>query len=303
MPKNKAIVNFYRALQKKDVPLIHSEGNNLLSYLKKYSGTFKPNGVLNRILMIEWNIKHIPERDKAIVQSAINYISYFLKLVEKQDDNLDAYISNIKTGIVDLKPTICRIDENIDFEFLLGNTNIQETSIQHKIVEYLFYKNSLPKNASKYDLEHLTIPFLRTILESKIKGILGVDILRNDKNLSIDLSDLLKILPDLKSISLHKAYAPNILSMIMKWLNHFMHRNLRPESYILYQLLQYIDPLFRPGKITHEDGVLFSINSSAFTNDIDAYHAEVENILSSKFPGCYIQWKRKEVSTIKKKNI
>ena len=301
MPKNKTLISFYKALQKKEVPLILATGNNLLSYLNKYSGTYKPNGVLSRILLIEWEEINISERDKAIVQSAINYISYFLKLVEKNDENLNAYILNIKTGVADLKPTICRVDKNIDFEFLLLNTNTQQTSIQHKIVEYLFYKNSLPKNASKYDLEHLTVPFLRTILESKIKRILGVDILRNEKNLAIDLSVLLKILPELKSISLHKAYDPNILSMIMKWLNHFMHRNLRPESYILYQVLQYIDPLFSPGKITHKNGVLFSLNSSAFTNDIDAYHSEVENILSSKFPGCYIQWKRKEVSTIKKK--
>lgn len=301
MPKDKTIEYFYRALKNIDVPLILSEGNNILSYLKKYSGKYKSNGVLSRILLIEWEKKNIPERDKAIVQSAINYISYFLKLVEKNDENLDAYISNIKMGVADLKPTICRVDKNIDFEFLLGNTNTQQTSIQHKIVESLFYKNLLPKNASKYDLEHLTVPFLRTILESKIKGILGIDILRNERNSAIELPDLLKILPDLKSISLHNAYDPNILSMIMKWLNHFMHRNLRPESYIVYQILQYIDPLFRPGKITHQDGILFSINSSAFTNDIDAYHSEVENILSSKFPGCYIQWKRKEVSTIKKK--
>lgn len=299
MSKNKVIVNFYKALQVKDEFLIHSKGEDFLNYLNQHSGSFKQNELLRQVLSIKWQKKDIKARDKAIVQSASNYISHFLKLIENNVDSREDYISNIKTGLADLKPSICRIDSDIDFNFIIGNTNIQQSSIQYKIVEALFYENSLRKSATKYELDHLTVPFLRTILESKIKSIIGVDILRDSKNFAIDLSEILKVLPQLKSVTLNKAYDPNILSMIMKWLNHLMHRNLRPESYILYQVLQYVEPMFKPGKIVHDKGVLFSINISVFTNDLEAYHSEIEKILNSKFSGCYIQWKSKEVSSIK----
>jgi hypothetical protein len=86
----------------------------------------------------------------------------------------------------------------------------------------------------------------------------------------------------------------------MKWLNHNMHRALRPEPYVLHEVIQYLEPIFKADKIENEKGTMYSIHSSAYVDDLNAFHTEVEQLLQTEFPDCKIQWGRKEVSSFQK---
>jgi hypothetical protein len=78
-----------------------------------------------------------------------------------------------------------------------------------------------------------------------------------------------------------------------------MHRNIRPEPYVFNSVLEFLRPIFTPGNISSKNRKLYSINSSAFVEDLEIYHNEVELKLQKKFPNCFIVWTSKEVAYFK----
>jgi hypothetical protein len=293
------IRRFYSSLDSKNIEEIIRSSGYVIDYLKVYSSKLKLNGLLQRILMIEWDERNQSLRDKAIVQAARKYIQKLLSDLNTYTEFITPITNSIKTAIADLFPTIIRLDKDFGKPFIIGNTNTMETSMQFHFLENLFFSHRIPPSADKYQIDHLTVPFLRALLESKIKQVLGIDILRDESNKSIEVSKILKLFSELKSIKLNKSFETGILKLIMEWLNHYMHRNIRPEPYVFNSVLEFLRPIFTPGNISSKNRKLYSINSSAFVEDLEIYHNEVELKLQKKFPNCFIVWTSKEVAYFK----
>ena len=83
----------------------------------------------------------------------------------------------------------------------------------------------------------------------------------------------------------------------MTWLNHHMHRNIRPEPYIIHTVLKYLKPIFTAGKKELGGSTLYSFDMSAYVEDSEAYHEEIEMKLKKKYPGYNIMWTEKEIAT------
>lgn len=289
--------NFYECLKLNDSKQIIERGDALLAYLRPFSIKMKPNGLLHVILKRNWKLTEQITRDQASITLAINYIEYILFKIPDQPTHLEAFKQSLITTIADLFSVVKRLDSSLGNKFLLGSTNTQSTSVQYLHAEILFYTNKIGDGLNRYEIDHIIIPFLRTILESKIKHVLGVDIFRDDKNKSVEISRLLELLPKLKTIQLDKAFDVSMLKLIMEWLNHHMHRNLRPPPYIIHAVFEYLKPIFAPGQRKKGNQNLLSINISAFASDLGVYHQEVEQVLKEKYPKCFISWTGKEVAS------
>ncbi len=298
MGSNEILIKFYKSLKAQDKTNVLVQSKEILAYLDNFSSDLKKKGLLKRILKTEWSEKEQVLRDRAIIQAAREYFIFLFSKLKNLDEDHKPLIDSLRTAIADLSFSLKRIDPEFTKNFILASTRTHLTSIEFKNLKTLFYSIRLPVNTNRYELDHLIIPYLRTILESKIKKILGIGILTNSKNQNIEISKIIEILFKIDSISLEKdSFNLDILKLIMEWLNQHMHRNIRPEPYIIHSVIQYLNPIFNPGKKELNGKILHSLNMSAYVENVDVYHKEIENKLNQKYPGYKIEWINKEIAS------
>lgn len=215
--------------------------------------------------------------------------------------NAAEYIESIKEGcsqnqveqvIVDIVNYVAYLDRNEDVSFVFANTNILPSAIHFTSAEHLFYNHNIRKDfQANNDMDLVVIYLLRLSLESRIKGLLGVDTITKGESSNVGLFDLIKICEDLKTIT----YSENVnwmeIKWINKWLNHYIHRNIRPYPWSIYQAIKalegFIDPkepVFYNGKRT------YSFYSATYVEDEGIFHDEVKDKLTSKYPDIEIRW-------------
>lgn len=298
MNSNELLKTFYKSLDTQNKTNILEKSNDILVYFDNFRSDLKTKGLLKKILKTRWTKKEQSPRDEAIIQSAKEYFSFLFESLQKNDGNDNSIINSLKTAFADLSFPLKRLDSTFTKNFILGSTRTQLTSIEFKLLKNLFYTNSLPATINRYELDHIIIPYLRTILESKIKKILGIDTLTDSKNQEIKTSKIIDILFKIGGVSLEKkSFDIEMLKLIMSWLNHHMHRNIRPESYIIHSVLNYLSPIFKPGKRELENSTLYSIDMSAYVEDKDSFQKEIEANLSIRHPGYKVIWTDKEIAT------
>ncbi len=264
----------------------------LIENLKIKSSNLKDSGLLKEILKIKW--RNSEQRKRAFIQAALKYLEFLKEEINvAESKELNYHIKNLKISLADLAFYASEFNSEIDFSFILVSPNSQPTPYQFDLLISIFYQNTIKESHDKYLIDLVVVPILRTILESKVKSILGIDIINDSKGRPIEISKLLSLISKSKVLIKHKSLELSNLKQIFEWLNHMMHRNIRPDIFVLHFVIKYLQPIFESSWLEKE--TRWSIFASALVPDINDYKKEIKSICEKEFEGSQIYWTEPEV--------
>lgn len=237
----------------------------------------------------KWKIREENIRNRCHVQNAIVYL---------QSIKYNCSESQIKVVIADIAKYVNRLDSNEDTSFILISTNTLPSAIKFDIAERLFLSHQIRKqNQNNYGTDLLTIYALRMSLESRIKGLLGIDYATN-KGQNITLSTLIEISKRLKSIKYSIDINWTEIEWINKWINHHIHRQIRPYPWIIYQAFESLKSFIDPKEpIVTENRTIYSFYSATFVENEEKLHKEIESSLKKRYLEIEIVWNEKREIT------
>lgn len=254
--------------------------------LKEYSGPpLKENALIQNCLKIKWLEKEFKLINRANIQACHEYFQYFL------DQRLIRRISTknaIKCSVATLFDYLPETIEGEDMSFIRAYTNTLPSFAHLKQAEELFYKKNIRKqDMNNYGSDILVIYSMRLVLEKRIKAILGIDYAVDANKNPISLSKFLHIIEKLESIEFHADISWQNIKTLNTWLNHYMHRCLRPEPWSIHLGFQIIDSILKPIK-TFDNGRLIGFHWYGTTKVKDL--EELRNEIRSKLPNSTIEW-------------
>ncbi len=268
----------------------------LVDYLDSISGDpLKLGCIRQNIFKTRWKGRETGLRNRCQVQSANIFFRYILNK-RKVEENIET----VKTIIAEIIPYIRVIEDKVDTSFIIGCTNTLPSTVHYKHAEWLFYHNQLPKDADRrYDLDLLVLYALRLALEKRILGFLMIDFIRvNGK--PVGFSKLYPIIKDLENIEYKNEINWNEIEMVNDWLNHFMHRHIRPYPWIIHQAFEVLDPLLKKGERKIGDQRYLSYYVSTFVKDEVKFKNEIEEKILKQIPNAKIQWSTEKEILISK---
>ena len=282
MNKTTHLRSVYKNSTKKNVQL-------LIEYLQSISG--KPLTIICRrqnAFQIIWTQKGINLRNRCHVQNAVDYLQSIKDNFSKEQ---------IKIVIADIAKYVKVLDANEDADFILLSTNTLPSAIHFNIAERLFMSHKLrDQNQNNYNLDLLAIYALRLSLESRIRGLLGIDYATN-KGKIVGLGSFIKISKALKSVKYSEAINWNEIEWINEWINHHMHRHIRPYPWIIYQAIESLKSFIDPkNPFVTESRIVYSFYSATYVENEEELHTEIESSLINKYPEIEITWlSRREI--------
>ncbi|MBB6461849.1 hypothetical protein [Flammeovirga kamogawensis] len=259
----------------------------LIEYLKKIGG--KPLLIACRrqnAFKLSWTSRDKMLISRCHIQNAVDYLEYI---------KTDYSEKQIKVVIADLASHIKTLDKNEDVDFILMSTNTLPSAIHFDIATKLFFNHQIrEQNQDNYSTDILTLYSIRLALESRVRGLLGIDYAVS-KGKNIGLSTLIKISKNLTTIEYSKEIDWGEIDWINKWLNHNMHRHIRPYPWSIFQALESLkffidpkDPLIKDGR------KIYSFYSTTYVEDESSYEKEVETKLKNQYPDIEIKWSYKK---------
>lgn len=230
----------------------------------------------------KWYQREEKLRARCHIQNAVEYLE-----VIKNEFSID----QIKIVIADIANYINVMDKNEDLDFILLSSNILPSAIHFKNSRSLFYFHKIPEGNNNYDTDLITLYAIRLSLESRIKGLLGIDFI-TENGKPISLGKMINISKQLKSVKFNKNFSWNEVQWVNEWLNHHMHRLLRPYPWIIHQAIEILQPLLLPLKpVITENAKKFSFYSaSIIENNVD-FKKEVTLAFETTNSNVKIQWK------------
>lgn len=216
------------------------------------------------------------------IQCAAEYLDYIKHDYDKKQ---------IKNTIADITDYVSYFDNNEDVDFVVLSTNALPSKIYYLQAQDLFYKYNLREQfRDSYSIHLISVYNLRLALESRIKGLLGIDyVLTNGK--PIGLKNLIDISKNLKSIKYDNEINWQEIVWLNEWINHYIHRALRPYSWMIHQGFEVLKILLNPKKaIINKSRKTYSIYSATIVEDELAFKTEVENTLKNRFKNVEIFW-------------
>ncbi len=256
----------------------------LINYFLRIGG--KPLSVNCRRLnafKTKWINREENLRNRCHIQNAIEY----LESIKNQFTN-----EQIKTVIADIAKYVNILDSNEDVSFIIISTNTLPSAIHFDTAKRLFSTHQIRnQRQNNYGLDLLTIFSLRLSLESRIRGLLGIDFATNNGK-PVGLNLLIKVSKNLKSVSYSNSLNWNEIEWINDWINHHMHRLIRPYPWIIHQAIEslksFVDPK-EPIKIG--DSIRYSFYSATLVENEENFHQEIETSLKTELPEIEINWK------------
>ncbi|AIZ42367.1 hypothetical protein [Cellulophaga baltica] len=193
------------------------------------------------------------------------------------------------------------LDSNEDTSFILISTNTLPSAIQFDSAKRLFYNHQIRKqNQNNYSTDLLALYAIRLSLESRVRGLLGIDYATtNGKN--IGLSTFMKIAKGLKYVEYSSNTEWTEIEWVNNWLNHHMHRHLRPYPWIIHQALEVLRLLVDPKEpLIKSNRTIYSFYSATYVIDESALQKEIEATLKELHIKVQIRWLDKR-EIVKKK--
>lgn len=260
--------------------------DNLISYLKQIGG--KPLTTTckrQNAFKTSWLDKENKLLARCHVQNASEYLDFIKKSINAEQ---------LKTVIADITRFVLLLDPNEDTSFILISTNTQASAIQFDSAKRLFYNNQIKEQyQNSYSADLLTLYAIRLSLESRIRGLLGIDYATSNGNY-IGLATLIKTSKKLKSIEYSKETKWTEIEWVNNWLNHHMHRHIRPYPWIIHQALEVLKPFIDPKEpLTKSDRIIHSFYSATYVNDEKAFENEIKLHLKELYPNVKIRWLNK----------
>lgn len=259
--------------------------NNMIDYLNLTAKkSLSLSCIRQSILKTKWSERDTKLRDRSQILSAAIFLEYLNKV-----ENIDN--ETVKTVIADLIPFIMRLDKNEDTSFLLISTNSLPSTIHFKHAQELFYKNEIPDyEKNNYSLDILVLYAIRLSLEKRVLGFLGIDYITSNKT-PVGLSKLFPIIKNLINIKYAEAVKWNEIEWVNNWLNHHMHRHLRPYPWVIHQAFEILNPLLLPSKNTYDNNTQHLSNyASTYVIDEKLFHDELLDKIEKSISSPAITW-------------
>ncbi len=211
--------------------LTNENVERLIEYLKRIGG--KPlttNCKRQNAFKISWTERETKLLTRCHVQNAAEYLNFIKGDISK---------GQLRTVIADVANYVEFLDSNEDTSFIILSTNTQPSAVHFDSAKRLFYNHQIrEQNQNNYSTDLLTLYAIRLSLESRVRGLLGIDYATtNGKN--IGLSTFIKVAKGLKSVEYSTETDWTEIEWVNTWLNHHMHRHLRPYPWIIHQALKY----------------------------------------------------------------
>jgi hypothetical protein len=221
-------------------------------------------------------------RNRCHIQNAVEYLES-IKYCYSQDQ--------LKATIGDIAEYVAHLDSNEDVSFILLSTNTLPSAIHFDIATRLFLTHQIrDQNQNNYGTDLLTVYSLRLSLESRIRGLLGIDFATNNGK-PVGLNTLIKVSKNLKSVEYSETVKWPEIEWINEWINHHMHRLLRPHPWIIYQAIESLKSFVNPKHAISIDGrAIFSFYSATSVVNEKELHNEIESALKTEFPKIVIKW-------------
>lgn len=262
----KELAEFLRSISSKQLKLEH-----LRHYLFKTS----------------WTTRDLTLKARTHLQGGSTYIERLLL------DGLDKHrnISCLKTTIADITTYVDQLNGDDDTSFILISTNTLPSTVHFKHATSLFFQKSLATETNdSYEFDLLVLYALRLSLEKRVHGILSTDFVKSSNNKPIGLSRLIGIAKTLENIKYSKVIKWNQIEWVNDWLNHHIHRNLRPYPWIIYQAIEVMEELLEPKRYETKNSKGYSFYGSTTSTDLKALRAEIESKILNEIPNAKIRW-------------
>lgn len=256
----------------------------LINYLKSIAG--KEVSLTCRrqnAFKTKWTKREENLRTRCHVQNAAEYL-VFLRLNFSKEQ--------IKIVIADLAIYVKRLDTNDDVDFILLSTNTLPSAIHFDTAKNLFYANNIKEqHKNNYSIDLLSLYGLRLSLESRVKGLLGIDYATNKGN-PIGLSTFIKISKNLKSVNYSKNINWTEIEWVNDWINHHLHRLIRLYPWTIHQAFETLKHFVAPKELVKTNNkTTYSFYSATIVENESDFHNEVETALKSECPAINIEWK------------
>ncbi len=223
---------------------------NLIDYLSAIGG--KPLTIKckrQNAFKTSWTDKETKLLTRCHIQNALEYLCFIKESFKKEQ---------LRTVVADLAIYVNTLDSNEDTSFIIISTNTIPSAIQFDSAKRLFYNHQIRKqNQNNYATDLLTLYAIRLSLESRVRGLLGIDYATNTGK-NIGLSTLIKISKTLTSVEYSTSVDWIEIEWVNNWLNHHMHRHIRPYPWNIHQALEVLkpfvdpkEPLIKPNRIIH----------------------------------------------------
>jgi hypothetical protein len=269
----------------------------LIEYLFSISGKKLSIDFIRQNILKFKGIKNFKTVGRCHLQAAAIYLDHLISHLLPRD-----YEGSVEATIAEVIPIIREFDPEEDCSFVLISTNTLPSTLHYRQAHWIFYKNTFPEEAnSRYQVDILVLYDLRLSLEKRILGFLGLESIII-KGKPVPLSALIFVVSQLKNIEYHPDIKWENISKANDFLNFYMHRHRRPFPWTIHQVFEIFNPLIKSGR--HEDGgvIYGSAYSSTFVRDEKKLQKEIEESLSSKFPGVDLKWRHSRDILITKQN-
>ncbi|MBJ6111379.1 hypothetical protein JAO73_20330 [Hymenobacter sp. BT523] len=255
----------------------------LIEYLRKLGGKALTLACRRQnAFKIKWAKRDSKLLIRCHIQNAVEYLMSI---------KADCTPAQVKVLIADIAKYVAILDVNEDISFILISTNTLPSAVHFDVAKRLFYSHQIrPQNQNNYQTDLLTIYALRMSLESRVRGLLGIDY-ATSRGKSIGLATLIKVSKNLKSVSYTDDFRWTEIEWVNEWLNHYMHRHIRPYPWVIFQALETLQPFLGPIKpLQIEDRVVHSFYSATCVQDENEMAREIEHALKADYPEILIQW-------------
>lgn len=254
----------------------------LITYLKNIGG--KTLTVICRrqnAFKTKWTKQELNLRSRCHIQNAVEYLqSIEDKYSERQ----------IKVVIADIAKYVHYLDANEDVSFIISS-NTLPSAIHFDTAKRLFYTHQIrDQYQNNYNTDLLTIYALRLALEKRIRGLLGIDYATN-KGKNVGLASLIKVCKGLKLVKYSDAVNWTEIEWVNDWINHHMHRQIRPYPWIIHQAIESLKSFIDPEEpFVTESSTTYSFYSATYVESEEELHNEIDSALKLESPEIEIAW-------------
>jgi len=260
----------------------------LAKFLASIAGKpLKVDHLRHYLLKTNWTTKDLKLKARSHLQGGAQYIEQLLT------DGIDKHknINCLKTTIADITAYVDQLNGNDDTSFVLISTNTLPSTIHFKHATSLFYKKGLSTETNdSYEFDLLVLYALRLSLEKRIHGILKTDFIKSANNKPVGLSRLIEIAKNLDNINYSEGIKWNQIEWVNDWLNHHIHRTIRPYPWIIYQAIKVMGELLEPMRYETETSKGFSFYGSTTTSDLETLKNEIMSKIMKEIPNAKIKW-------------
>ena len=266
--------------------LNHENLEAFISHLKKIGGKpLKSKCKKQNIFKLSLSLdeRGIKLLARCHIQCALEYVEFIKKNIDKK---------KLKIIVAEIIPYVKRLFPNEYTSFILISTNILPSAVHFDNAKILFYSHDIRKQfQDNYSVDLLVIYGIRLSLESRIKRLLGIDYVITSKKHNIGLSQFIEISKMLKHVEYAKEIDWEEIDWIVKWLNHFIHRLIRPYPWVIHQCIVILENFVSPRSIlTTSNKKILSFYSATVVLNEEKLKNEIERHLKKIDEEIIIRW-------------